>query len=118
MTPRTGLAAEVPTLELCREMAAVPALAEAFEDCVFSREVIGVNVWGIGLTAEIKADRASGLTHNKGIRSPLPCEMLAWLKAKRIPQSNWMLWTNPVDDIDYDITDPDSLARALIEAAK
>jgi hypothetical protein len=134
VSARTGLAAEVPTLDLCREMAAIPALAEAFKDSVWcwcenmikgqlcQREILSGPILK-------DLDRSLGLVRHS---APTVRELLAWLTkecrdkmgrtriicASGIPEAFCYIW--PCDGIDqrYDITDPDALARACIEAAR
>ena len=106
---RTGLAAEVPSLELCREMAAIPAFVEPFRETTL--------VWlddgehGIGLTERESVD--------EDIPAPTVREMLAWLKGKGTDLFGWTAEVQSGEwSVSYDITDPDRLARARIEAAK
>ena len=112
---RTGLAAEVPSLELCREMAAIPAFVEPFRETTL--------VWlddgehGIGLTERESVD--------EDIPAPTVREMLAWLRLELGSEPvgydgcNHYIETWNGRQIDLDIiTDPDALARACIEAAK
>jgi hypothetical protein len=105
---RTGLAAEVPTLELCRDMAAVPALAEAFRKssvCIDPSHDRPVHI-RIGGTA--------GSCAEAKMCYPAPTVREMLLTLKQIRGVEWP-WAIPETD---DITDPDALARACIEAAK
>ena len=112
----SALSAHVPTLDLCREMAAIPAFVEPFRESAL--------VWlddgehGIGLTERESVD--------EDIPAPLCDEMLAWLKPEleRQPSRGYYDDTWAVEDrrgavLDVTtFTDPDALARACIEAAK
>ena len=121
MTPRTELAAEVPSLELCREMAATPALAKAFK--------VSYAVWFTFPDMPTRNDlrlRASldPFVDNPTFPAPTVRDMLVVLTDLAIKDAglngddkpeiyDWQEYIFP-----HQITDPDALARALIEAAK
>ena len=126
---RTGLAAEVPTLELCREMAAIPALAEAFKDAAL--------VWWDNLEFGIHLYLREEETTDGGDPAPTVREMLEWLAGRdeyrrQIPNdsrlkgetpsvgnTSWAVWVDTLTtETSRDIVSPDALARACIEAAK
>lgn len=106
---RTGLAAAVPTLELCREMAAVPALAEAFKESAL--------VWDVEVPFIVR--RECQLIQAGRLPAPLVGEMLAWLKTRGATiNQHFALWLPGVDFPMVDATSPDALARACVEAAR
>jgi len=117
LNKRTGLAAEPCTRELAQEMAAIPALAEAFKEsslCVDSRLDRPVHI-RIGGTAGSCAEERGCFP------APTVREMLAWLlnsgKAQLGVSGTQLLMV--IDRnilIGYDITNPDALARACIKA--
>jgi hypothetical protein len=120
---RPGLPGEVPTLELCREMAAAPVLMEAFKDSTVLWENIGMHAPRVVLRT------LSSFQHNS-IPAPTVREMLAFIFAQRprVPMLfvadrkhlngvRLMLAVNERETY-YRITDPDDLAKACIEAAK
>ena len=125
MAARTGLAAEVPTLDLCREMAAIPALAEAFGESAvewFHAEDVDFLV--------TRGTRVPIFPPSYRIPAPLVSEMLAWLLAIRrginrgvadreyAERNGEPLMYIGTDECRADITDPDALARACIAAAR
>jgi len=115
---RTGLPAEVPTLELCREMAAIPELAEAFKGslCVWLHYDSPV--------LDHVMFRTVAVSGYHWPAAPTVREMLEVLtelaiqKAERHDDDNperydWTEWIGT--DL---VTDPDAVARACIYAAK
>lgn len=118
---RTGLAAEVPTFDLCREMRRIPALKLAFADATLVH--IGYSLLGDETTWQIEPKRKDG----KGFPAPTVREMLRYIQAtwawsiNRMSDSSMRITINRqhVEDWSgHDITDPDALARACIEASK
>jgi hypothetical protein len=105
---RTGLAAHVPTLDLCREMAAIPALAEAFKNTPLTWWMLTQSEWGIVPRALM----------GNNIPAPLCDEMLAWLDLQGYIVQDSAIHVGTEYHAVYGITDPDALARACLEAAK
>ena len=115
---RTGLPAEVPTLELCREMTAIPGLAEAFGGSLW--------VWHYHeppLENAVRL-RTPAISGYHWPAAPTVREMLevltelAIMEAERHDDDNperydWTEWIGT--DL---VTDPDAVARACIYAAK
>jgi hypothetical protein len=111
---RTGLAAHVPTLDLCREMRKVPALKAAFADSALVH--VGYSLVGNDLTWQVEPQRKDG----KGIPAPLVGEMLEYLRmlpSGKVGQAYWVVNVDGSDE-PWGITDADDVARACIEAAK
>jgi hypothetical protein len=125
---RTGLAAEVPTLELCRKMAAIPALAEAFKGSTL--------VWfhNPKATFPIPGIAERGWLSVEILVCPAPTvrEMLAILLTKATMERAKIGWWHKGDTVEltmpgtgpdgmlgcYPITEADAIARACIEAGK
>jgi len=106
MSERLGLAAETCTRELAQEMAAIPALAEAFKKSAL--------VWydnlerGIELYVREEVD--------EGDPAPTAREMLAWLATQyKLRPLMWPYLQHSDAKFPFD---PDALARACIEEAK
>lgn len=118
---RTGLAAHVPTLDLCREMAKNPALAEAFKESAL--DWLTYPDGRVEVTPRYRP-LPFGFTT---IPAPLCGEMLKVLKRikYRPPkisdpiQNDWVVWLPFCSEPShFDITKPDALARCCIEAEK
>ena len=104
---RTGLPAEVPSLDLCREMAAIPALAEAFKESALTWWCLTESEWGL---------LPRNLVGNN-IPAPTVREMLAWLFAYgHRDTEDGEIWVGV--SVGFSITDPDALAQACIAAVK
>jgi len=119
---RTGLAAAVPTLDLCRDMAAVPALAEAFVGSAVKWARVNrgpVRSRGWRLIMDSDRERYQSI-RNYVIPAPLVALMLAWLRIHpvgaawsiggRIASFSLLQWS--------DLHDPDILARYCIKATR
>jgi hypothetical protein len=153
VSARTGLAAEVPTLGLCREMAAIPALAEAFKGSILLWASYEEPLWTdssepricgyknqpvrLTLADELEVFAEGGHLEAIGKKScahyvpvypaPTPLRMLRLLKALPDGIADSTHWKVSLQFVvgpgkcdkfrDFDITDPDALARACIEAA-
>ena len=125
MSARTGLAAEVPTLEPCLEMTLVPGLADTFKasTCVWQEDGEDGMVWGNPQVSERCSKDVNGKSLDDGtwyLITPAPTvrEMLAWLDNDNKPPSDTTsLWVKFIAG-SVKLYDPDVLARACIEAAQ
>ena len=120
MNARTGLAAEVPSRELCEKMAAIPELREAFKDSV----AIWVDVhddgdWFVALREGAPFDDDVPMVNYP---APTVREMLVWLLARpnvkmraegiglHTRKSGGLFHVIPQDKM----VDPDALVEACI----
>jgi len=113
MSERLGLAAEVPTGELCGKMVVLSALAEAFRQSAF--------VWCHAGSLKYIADRHDPSVANADVLRPAPTvrEMLTWLDGREVvvdcdTELDELINGRNTNSLLYD---PDALARACCEAA-
>ena len=122
---RPGLAAEVPTRDLCREMAAIPALAEAFKDVIYEwTHYDRADIWDRvasdpslcriktvwTIRARINEDGEEEPPYGKAAEIPAPTvrELRGYLLEHWLSlRDEWM-----------DSNDPDVLCRVCIKALK
>jgi len=141
VSARTGLAAEVPTLDLCHEMAGVPALLKQFsrsdkyaDDGAYAQWHVyakGDDLEGDLVLRYEDARKYKWFYGGKRLNfyatypAPTVREMLAWLE--KLPYTkvkphdtdfSVIVVTGLLTYSKRDITDPDAMARACIEAAK
>jgi len=128
MSDRTGLAAKVPMLELCRQMAEIPALAKAFGNSVVFWNPVATR-YGGPMTSQPREYRLRcevEIRLKGAIPAPLPCEMLAWLKGKAVMLRDQTVAGRTGWDVrvlrakgcpSFDILDPDQVAQACIAAS-
>jgi|GEM_PF-5627134 len=113
MSARTGLAAKVPTLELCKQLANVKATFFGKSALVFHR--VGACAW-----TERPSERANDCGKEGCVPAPFVEEMLEYLRmlpGDKVSQSCWTVSVDG-DDEQWGITDADDVAHACIEATK
>jgi len=125
---RTGLEAEVPSLELCQKMAAVPALAEAFKESalVWIRRRLSMHSLWSGWEVERRPSRRRFLLLQPNMQivsAPTVREMLVLLNIHPTDNARLLAYTKngePWHELSFhtDISDPDALAKECLEAAK